>query len=257
MRVWGSFSCIVSLVLLSGCVTVYNPATEKQEFIFINSATESLIGKNVSAGMLQQHPAVDDPRLQERIKRIGSRIAQVCDRQDIGYTFTVVTDKELNAVTLPGGFIYINKGLVDILSDDEIAYVLGHEAAHMAARHIVKKLQANMAYQVLMTLAFTGMGNRAGDSAGVIAQGAHTVYNLVQLKYSRDDEYAADTLGVKYAWKAGFDPNAALSALQKLKQSESEQKQGLSYFRTHPYVDDRIKAIRGYIPALNQAQDRH
>jgi predicted Zn-dependent protease len=243
----------VSLSFLSGCTTIYNPATERRELILINSATESSIGKSASAEMTRQRPLVNDPGVQERVKRIGSRIAQVSDRQDIGYEFAVVADKELNAVTLPGGFIYVNKGLADILNDDELAYVLGHEAGHVAARHIAKKLQANMAYQMLLTLAFAGMGNRTGDNAGAIAQGAGVVYNLVQLKYSRDDEYAADKLGVKYACKAGFNPDAAISALEKLKKAEGDQKQGLSYFRTHPYVEDRIKALREFVPALTGA----
>lgn len=227
---------------------MYNPATGKNEFIFINSETEVALGQSVIPELNKKHPVSRDTELQNRVQSVGNRIAAVSDRKDIGYKFQVLEDKELNALTLPGGFIYINEGLAKVLTDDELAYVLAHETAHVAARHIAKKLQANMGYQLILGIANARLGDSAGESATNIARGVNTVYNLVGLSYSRKDEYEADRLAVKYAFKAGFDPYASLSALEKIKKEEGPDWKVLGYFRTHPYVDERIRALKIFIP---------
>jgi len=241
---------------LSGCATLYNPATGRNEVIFINSATEVAIGEATKEELFKKQPLLNNPVLEARARRIGARLAAVSDRRDIEYKFYVLDDKELNAVTLPGGLIYVNKGLMDILNDDELAYVLGHETGHVAARHIAKKLQANMAYQALLTVAFAGLGDNAqsGKSAGNVITGVDTVFSLVGLKYSRNDEFEADRLGVKYSYASGFDPSASLSALEKIKKEEGPNWKVLEYFRTHPYVDERIKALKELIPKVKNRQ---
>ena len=240
----------------AGCASMYNPATGKNEFIFINSATEAAIGDACKDELFKKQPLLKDPEREARVKRIGARLAAASDRKDIEYKFYVLDDKELNAVTLPGGLIYINMGLMDILNDDEVAYVLGHETGHVAARHIAKKLQANMAYQALLAVAFTALGDKAeaGKTGANVITGADTVFSLVGLKYSRNDEYEADRLGVKYSYSAGFDPNASLTALEKIKKEEGPNWKVLEYFRTHPYVDERIKALKELIPKVKNRQ---
>ena len=241
---------LVCAAALCGCATMYNPATERKEFIFINSQTEYAIGKNVVPELLKKSPLSDDSRLQERVSQIGRRIAAVSDRKDITYSFAVLADKDLNALTLPGGHIYVNAGLMEAFNDDELAYVVGHETGHVAARHIAKKMQATMAYQLILGVAFASAANANIQNAGTIAKGVDAVYNLVDLSYSRKDEFEADTIGVKYALKAGFEPSAALSALEKLKQGEGSNWKVLRYFRTHPFADERIKALKESIPRL-------
>lgn len=235
------------LVFLSGCSTLYNPASGKKEFILINSAIEEAIGKNVISEITKDHPVSKDRYLTERVKRIGERLAHASDRQDINYKFSVLEDKELNAMALPGGYIYINSGLAKALNDDELAYVLGHEVGHVALRHIAKKIQSNMAYQLVLGIAFASLGDDPGKSAQDIASGVDTVYNLISLGYSRKDEYEADRLGVKYAARSGFKPDAAISALEKIKKEEGPNWKVLGYFRSHPYADERIAAIKKII----------
>lgn len=241
---------VAMLVSLSGCTTLYNPATGRNELILIDSATEVAIGQRLARELVKRGAISPDISLQERVRAIGNRIAAVSDRQDIEYKFSVLKDKELNALTLPGGFIYVNKGLMDALNDDELAYVLAHETGHVACRHIAKKIQSNMAYQLLLDIAFSGMGSKTASNAQDIARGVDTIYNLIELSYSRKDEYEADRLGVKYAFCAGFDPYAALSALEKIKEGEGLSWKILEYFRTHPYVDERINALKTFIPQL-------
>ena len=235
---------------LSGCATTFNPATGRNEFIFVNTATEVSIGKQVAQDLNQKDALSQDLDLQRRVKAIGSRIAAISDRKDLEYNFSVLKDKELNAATFPGGFIYVNKGLVEVLDDNELAYVIAHEVGHVAARHIAKKMQANMGYQLILNIAFAGLSNNPNVSANSqqITGGINQVYNLVSLSYSRKDEFEADRLGVKYAYRAGFDPYASLSALGKIKDSEGPHWKLLSFFKTHPYVDERIKALKTFIP---------
>lgn len=239
-----SCGVLAAAVFVAGCATMYNPATERKEIIFINSQTEYAIGENVTPELIKKHPLSLDNRLQGRVNAVGKRVAAVSDRSDIEYHFAVLADKELNAMTLPGGWIYVNKGLMDAFTDDELAYVVAHEVGHVAARHIAKKMQATMAYQLLLGVAFAGAGGKNAQNAETIAKGVDTVYNLVDLSYSRKDEYEADRLGVKYSLKAGFDPAAAIPALEKLKQGEGPNWKVLGYFRTHPYADERIQALK-------------
>ncbi len=240
---------ILLCVTLSGCATLYNPATGKNEFILINSKTEVALGANMIPMLTQQYPLLHAKDFQERVNRLGGRIAAASDRKDIEYKFFVLDSKELNAVTLPGGFIYVNKGLMEILGDDELAYVVAHEVGHVAARHIAKKIQSNMAYQLILGAAFAGAGDKGAKSAQNIARGVDIAYTLIDLSYSRKDEFEADRLSVKYALKAGFDPCACLQVLEKIKKTEGPQWKTLRYFRTHPYVDERIAVIKKEIPA--------
>jgi predicted Zn-dependent protease len=239
---------LILILMLSGCATLYNPATGQNEMIFLDSATESSIGKNTVPELLKQHPLSKDAAMQERLRTVGSRLAGVSDRQDVTYTFGVLADKELNAMALPGGYVFVNQGLMSILSDDELAYVVGHEVGHVAARHIAKQMQANMTYQVILGVAFAGLGSKMGSGGDALSQGADAIYNVIALGYSRKDEYQADRIGVRYSYKAGYNPWASLTALEKIKKEEGTNWKVMGYFRSHPYVEDRIRALQTAIP---------
>lgn len=249
---------LFGLVLLCGCATTYNPATGRNEYIFISTETEVNAGKGVQQEVLRQYELSNDAQLKRRVNDLGSRLAGVSDRQDLEYKFYVLEDKSFNAMALPGGFIYVNSGLAKLLNDDELAYVIGHEVSHVAAKHIIKKMQAGMTYQMILAVALVSAGDSSRSAAAANAvQGADTIYNLINLGYSRKDEYEADMIGVRYAHKAGFDPYASLSALEKIRQEEGPNWKVLGYFRSHPYADERIEALRKYIPELSAAGKGH
>ncbi len=242
-----SFLLLLFLFSLSGCATTYNPATGRNEVIFINSASETVIGKSAAAQISEKYKLIESGEDFDRLNRIGKRIASVSDRKDIEYRFYLIDSKELNAFTVPGGHVYIFKGLYDKLDDDELAAVMAHEIGHVAARHIVKKMQAGLGYQLLSTIALIAYTSNADDDkrkqAGYAAYAGATAFNLVALGYSRKDEFQADELSVKYTSSAGFDPHGMIGALEKL---DDQNKKGISVpyiLRSHPYIDQRISRI--------------
>lgn len=225
------------LLVLSGCVTFYNPATGKKETLLIDTTSEVSLGRDIDRQIQRKLKILQDPKKQERLNNIAIRVSGVSDRQDLAYHFKIIDDKEFNAFAIPGGFIYLNVGLLDAATDDEIACVLGHEIGHVAARHSVKKLQANLGYQILMNIAVGLSGQQT------IARVADIAFDLTALGYSRKDELLADKLAIKYSRKAGFDPYGTITFFRKL-QKEAEKKGGtlrIELFSSHPDIEERIR----------------
>jgi len=224
-------------LLLGGCVTIYNPATEKKEIVLIDTEAEVSLGKDMDRQIRNELKILKDPQRQSRLDYIGTRIANFCDRRDLAYQFAIIKDKEFNAFSIPGGFVYVNSGLIDAATVDELACVLGHEIGHIAARHSVKKLQASLGYQIIMNIVMgTGSKKTVSDALNI-------VFNLTSLGYSRKDELLADKLAVRYARKAGFNPYGMLTFFQKLKK-EAESKGpnfNLVFLSSHPPIEERIK----------------
>ncbi len=188
----------------------------------------------------KKYKAVDDPLIQKRVEDVGKKIAAVCDRKDIDYRFKALDDEDVNAVSLPGGYVYIFKGLIDkIASDDELAGVLGHEIAHIVARHSIKKLQALQGYSILRVLI------AVAPSTAEVGTAADVAFTELLLGYSREDELLADQLGTRYAKLAGYNPHGMINFLEKLQEiNKRKPLQPKSYFKTHPYVPDRIRVVK-------------
>ena len=224
------------ILLLYGCTTLYNPATGKKELLFIDTKDEVSIGQDMASQVQSELNILDDDILQKRLDKIGQNVSFNCDRQDLKYYFKIVKDDEFNAFALPGGFVYVNSGLLKSANDDELACVLGHEIGHIAAKHSVKRLQANLGYQILINIAL------GASDQQTILQAVDITYSLVALGYSRKDEFLADRLAIKYAQKSGYKPYGMISFFKKLK---SQQKPGfnLVFLSSHPPIEERIKQI--------------
>lgn len=237
---------LLATFFISGCATIYNPATERKEFILIDTASEVSLGKVISKQIELQYPLSKDTEKIGRLNLIGGKIAQVCDRKDLRYYFKVVKDDELNAFSLPGGFVYVNSGLMNKATDDELACVVAHEIGHIAARHAAKKLQVSLGYQLIMSLAFKNA------SSLELARAVNTVFGLISLGYSREDERLSDKLAVRYAVRANFNPEAMLTFFEKLR--EVEKKRGANYhlvfLESHPAIEERIRNARQEIAAI-------
>lgn len=234
------------LLLLSGCVTIYNPATQRKETLLINTQSEVALGRDMDKQVREKYKILQDSKKSARLYEIGLKVAVVSDRHDLVYHFKIIDDKDFNAFAIPGGYIYVNSGLMGAATDDELACVLAHEIGHVAARHSVKQLQASLGYQLIMGIAL-GISNQQA-----MGQAMDIVYNLASLGYSRKDETLADKLAVKYAKISGFNPYGMVTFFRKL-QKEADKKGGnlrIEIFSSHPDIEERIKnaekEIAGY-----------
>jgi predicted Zn-dependent protease len=234
------------LFFFYGCATIYNPATQKKEFIFIDTKQEVALGKLIYSQVIREMSLSKDEMMIKRLNLIGEKVNKVCDRQDLEYKFNVVKDKELNAFAIPGGFVFINSGLMETASDNELACVVGHEIGHVAAKHAVKRLQVSLGYAILINLALA-QGNYVDA-----AQAVDIIFNIVSLGYSREDERLSDRLAVKYAFKAGYNPDGMISFFRKLE--EESRKKGntapLVFLSSHPPVKERIENMAKEIAIL-------
>jgi len=238
-----SFIC-----LLLGCTTIYNPATERNEIILIDSKSEVALGRNMDRQVRQKYEIVDDAAAISRLNRIGQKVAANCDRKDIAYHFSIIKDKEFNAFASPGGFIYVNSGLIEAATDDELACVVAHEIGHVAARHSVKRIQTVLGYQIVMSIAL-GLSGAENVSSAV-----NVAFNVINLGYSRSDENLADKLSVKYAKRSGFNPYGMVTFFEKLRK-ESERKGPrlqIEFLSSHPNIEERIKNVKNEIAKLEQ-----
>lgn len=204
----------------------------------ISTKDEVDMGLKYAQELERQYGVVNDAELQERVDRIGQRIAAVSDRTDIKYTYKVLNAKEVNALALPGGFIYVFKGLIDYMpSDDELAGILGHETGHVVKRHTVHQIEKSLGLQLAFLIAF-------GDRGAFLQ---NLVYNAIMAGYSRTDEREADQLGFNYSFKAGFSPYSMLMGLKKLDDLEKKGTYGL--FSSHPEPEARVSLVQGYMGA--------
>ena len=222
-----------------GCVTIYNPATEKRETFFIDTRQEVSLGMDMDKELLAKLKILNSPQMNSRINSIGAKLIRFSDRTDLTYHFKVVNDKELNAFAIPGGFVYVNSGLMNVANDDELAGVMAHEIGHIAARHSVKRLQTGLGYQIVIGLV-TGMSGQLAMNDAM-----NIVFNLVDLGYSRKDEFLADKLAVRYVRRAGYSPIGIVTFFKKLKR-EGEKKgtnNKLVFLSSHPQIEERIAKV--------------
>ncbi|MFA0751840.1 MAG: hypothetical protein SLRJCFUN_002243 [Candidatus Fervidibacter sp.] len=221
---------------LVGLVLALSLTLGSAQLILISRNQEIEIGKEVAKELEQRYGVWDDPQQTRRVERIGRSLVAVCDRKDMPYTFKILNErKELNAVTAPGGFIYITRALLEALdSDDELAFVLGHEIGHVCGDHIRKQLSQAMAGSLLLDIL-------TGGASRIVQIGTDLMFALYQRGYSRQHERDADARGVRYMKAAGYNPIAAITALKKL---GMERYRGINkWFATHPDVPERIQRI--------------
>ena len=230
---------IISLIFIPSVFSEYNLATGEEETLFISKQKEINMGKSIAKQVEKKYDADENYSNQEKIDLIGGKLAEVSDRKGLIYHFMVLDEEDVeNAFALPGGYIYIFKALFEKLEDDEIAAILAHEIGHVAARHSIKRLQSGLGYQILQVLVIAG----AKDS--YTRRKASLALGHLMLANSREHEFEADQLAVKYLKKAGYDPEAMLRVINKLIKWQMKQKTTPKrYWYTHPYLSARRAAI--------------
>jgi predicted Zn-dependent protease len=234
----------------SGCAT--NPVTGRPDFVLMSEEEEIALGHQTQKEVLQTYRPYRDPALQAHIDQIGQEIAARSHRPDLAYHFTLLDSEEVNAFALPGGYVYITRGLLAYLdSDAELAAVLGHEIGHVTARHAVRQHSAETATRLGVTVASIFTPGYASAAAGSLAG----VFGGALLSgYGRDHELEADRLGAEYLAQVGYDPDAMLDVIAVLKDQESfeierAREEGRppkvyhGVFASHPSNDDRLQEV--------------
>jgi len=239
---------LASLLMLAACAT--NPVSNRQDFVLMSEKQELALGQRYAAEVAKQMPLMpaDDP-LVRYVDKVGQRVASVSDRPELFYHFNVVDDTTINAFALPGGHIYIYRGLLTHMnSESELAAVLGHEIGHVTARHAVQRYTQAQGYQLGMAVAsiFVPIPQAVGQISNLLASA------IIQ-GYGRKDELQADELSIKYIPKAGYDVHATTRILKTLKRLEDirirEAKDTTGKvpeiyhgaFSSHPATKDRIE----------------
>jgi predicted Zn-dependent protease len=203
---------------------------------------EVALGRQLAAEVDREAKFVDDPVITEYINRVGQNVVLHSDAK-IPFTIKVIDSDEVNAFALPGGFFYVNKGLILAADNEaEVAGVMAHEIAHVAARHAMENQAKGMLAQIGLMAGSIFLGGLGGM---LINQGAQFGALLGFMKFSRSAESEADMLGVQYLWAAGYDPNAMSTMFEKLA-AKNKKKPGTfsKLFETHPQSVDRMESTR-------------
>jgi len=238
----------ISGALLFGCIR--NPATHKVHARLLSAEAERAIGVSTKKKILEEYHVVKSTAVCAYVERVGQKLAAVSDRPTVDYNFTVLDSDLINAFAVPGGFVFVTRGLLEHVDDEaELAMVLGHEIGHVAALHGVQMIQKEMGTNALTVLGTIGAALVAGPEAMLmVANTADLFTSLYMLGYSRDRELEADALGVRYILRAGYDPQASVRFLKELQKEDNENTKGWDlYFRTHPPIQERIDIIESMI----------
>ncbi|NQW08335.1 MAG: M48 family metalloprotease [Alphaproteobacteria bacterium] len=245
------------LLGLSACST--NPATGEQSFTaFMSPEDELRVGREQHPKILEEFGgAYDDPRLAAYVTRIGNKLGAISHRPDLNYTFTILDSPIVNAFALPGGYVYVSRGLLALADNEaELAGVIGHEIGHVTARHSAERYSRSV---------LVGLG--AGVISAVIGDaGATDLLNLgaglYVRGYSRSQELDADQLGLRYMMAGDYDPNAIASFLERLRaratldaalNGTGGNPDGYDLLATHPRTIDRVRQAQAAVGGLRHA----
>ena len=216
---------------------------------FYSIEKEIALGKQLAAEVERNTKIVDDPIISEYVNRVGQNLVRNSDAR-VPFTIKVIDSDEINAFALPGGYFYVNSGLIKLAGGEaELAGVMAHEIAHVAARHGTKQATKGQITN-LATIPLIFLGGWTGYG---IRQAAGLAIPLTFLKFSRNFEREADFLGVQYLYKTGYDPAAMIQFFERLKaqkKKKTSKSKIAKVFKTHPLTEDRIKRIQKVIDEL-------
>ncbi len=223
---------------------------------FYSLEREIALGKQLAQEVERSSKLIDDPVVTEYVNRVGQNLVRNSDAK-VPFTIKVIDSDEVNAFALPGGFFYVNSGLILRAEEEsELAGVMAHEISHVCARHGTKNATKGEAMQLAMIpLMLLGPGGWAGYG---IYEAASLAIPVTYLKFSRDAEREADYLGVEYMYKAGYDPNSYVTFFERI-QADEKRRPGTipKGFSTHPPTPDRIEATQKEIARILPAKQEY
>ncbi|MDG1479408.1 MAG: M48 family metallopeptidase [Myxococcota bacterium] len=234
------------LFFLTACLT--NPATGRLQLNLIGDNTEIELGEQLAAETTATMPAVQDAALGNYVSDITRKLAALSERPELPWTITVLDEAAVNAFALPGGNLFITRGLMTWLgSEDELAAVIGHEIGHVTARH-----SANTLSRTILTAPLIGLVGALDPRMEHIGAVTGAGVGLARLGHSREDERQADDLGLRYLRRAGYDPSAMLDVFTVLETVDKAEGDRLpTWLLTHPAPADR-KTRLGTVTAAGE-----
>ena len=234
--------------VIPGCLAVFLLAS-----CGISQQQEVELGASTAAQVSAELPLLRDAAVVNYITTLGNQLAAVTDSRGLAWHFTVVDSKEINAFAVPGGWVYVNRGLIERASNmSELAGVLAHEIGHITRRHSVQQMQQAQGANVGLALActLTGVCESGASQAAINVAGS-----ALFAKFSRSDEAEADAEGVSTTIKAGISPNGIPSMFQRLLNERTSNPSGLDvFFASHPMEESRITATQAQIATYPAAQ---
>ena len=242
--------CSRALSLLLG-LWLTSARLEAQIFS-LSEQQEIELGREASKKVESDMPMLGDGDITGYVNRLGQKLVRNSHRSNLRYSFNVVNSPEINAFALPGGFIYVNRGLLEAADNEsEVAGVLGHEISHVVARHSADQMKkAGIANLILGGLG-AALGGRGGAVAGITKVGAELGTNAAFMKFSRDDERQADELGARNVYDAGYNPEGMVTFFEKLEHiRKSEPSKLETFFSTHPSPSERVANVSHEIRAF-------
>jgi len=228
--------------LFSGCAV--NPITGEEELMLISEDQDIAIGRQYAPEIEKQMGGqIADPVLQNYVNSVGQTIARISHRPNFEYSFVALNHKSINALALPGGYVYVTKGMLEKLdSEAQLAAILAHEITHIVARDVANEMSNQIGLNLLLSAV----------TSEKTPQSVLTVANLTQqivgLKYSRKDEMEADLGGLEYMVRAGYNPNGMVETMQMLQ--TLNQSRPIEFLSSHPSPENRI----GYLTQAIQTK---
>ncbi len=260
MRTMPFFWLLFACTLLAACATVTNPVTGQAERTVMDERSEIAEGAKAHTQVLAEYGVYDDPKLQAYVDGIGQRLARQSHRPELKWTFTVLDSPEINAFALPGGYVYVTRGIMSYMeSEADLAGVIGHEIGHVTARHGAQRATRQQTAG-LGVLAATVLGavlegsgvSGAGDLASQVSQGVAAGYIA---SYSREQELQADQLGAEYLARNRYNPRNMVDVITVLRNQERfaadtaraegrAAPAGPDWLASHPSNERRLQEIR-------------
>jgi len=229
---------VVALVLAPACATV-------SRLNLLSTQQEVAIGRQAAEDVEQQMAMLDDPAVTAYVADLGRALSRHAKRQDVVYRFRVVDTEVVNAFALPGGWLYVNAGLIAAADHrSELAGVIAHEIGHVVGRHGARQITAQFGLSVLLEMVAGGPGSES-LARDIAAQFAGVGAGMTLLKYSRDMEREADVSAVDMTHSAGMDPLGVATFFEKLQQMHEQEPAGVEVlFSTHPPTAERVESVK-------------
>ncbi len=242
---------VVLLSVACSAACAVNPVTGKREFSLMSEAEELAIGQQADAEIRREMGVYDDQDLQQYINDIGQRLARVSHRPNLPWSFTVVDSPAINAFAVPGGYVYITRGILPYLKDEaELAGVLGHEIGHVTARHASQQYSRQAGGSIGLAVLSIFVPQTA-PFADLSSMGLGMLF----LKYGRDDEVESDRLGMEYASRAGWDPAGVPAFLSTLARVSATSERGVpNWLSTHPEPASRVDDAQPLVAKFASAE---